>query len=208
MRRSLYPLASVGAVSLGLLVAGCGGSGSPAAPSTTSPAVTTSSSAAASTQSLVTAAVSGASALALTGTGGMNTPVQSACPNGGSVTFTFSNPSTLNGSTMTVNGRMEFNNCQSQGVTIQGDPYLQMSGTYSMPVSSGSATTASASQHMAGALRFTADGEQGRAQYDCSYAMTIQMGSGAPQVSMVATGTMAWEQPLGSTPVMRSCAAE
>ena len=114
----------------------------------------------------------------------------------------------MNGSTMAMTGRIEFNNCQSQNVAIQGDPYLEMSGVFSMPVSGGATTTASSSQHITGGLRFTSNGEQGRAQYDCAIAMTMQMSSGAPQVSMTASGTITWEQPLGSTPVTHSCSAE
>lgn len=109
---------------------------------------------------------------------------------------------------MAMTGRIEFNNCEAQNVTIQGDPYLEMSGTFSMPVSGGATTTASSSEHITGGLRFTSNGEQGRAQYDCSIAMTMQMSSGAPQVSMTASGTIMWEQPLGSAPVTYSCRVE
>jgi hypothetical protein len=47
---------------------------------------------------------------------------------------------------------------------------------------------------------------QGRVQFNCTTTTTISMSNGStPQFSMSASGTITFEQPLGSTPVVRPC---
>jgi hypothetical protein len=61
---------------------------------------------------------------------------------------------------------------------------------------------------MTGGLRFDAGATQGRAQYDCTHVMSFQIGNATqPQPSMpsiTSSGTMTWEQPLG-TMTVRPC---
>jgi hypothetical protein len=57
-----------------------------------------------------------------------------------------------------------------------------------------------------GGLRFDAGATQGRSQYDCTQVMSIQLtgGTAPAQVSVTSSGTITWEQPLGTVTV-RPC---
>jgi hypothetical protein len=59
---------------------------------------------------------------------------------------------------------------------------------------------------MTGGLRFEAGATQGRAQYDCTQALSLQFVNGTPSQpsSITSSGTITWEQPLGTVTV-RPC---
>jgi hypothetical protein len=62
---------------------------------------------------------------------------------------------------------------------------------------------------MTGGLRFdAAAGTSGRARYDCTMMISMQIGSdGTPaQPTITSSGTITWEQPLGTVAV-HSCGA-
>jgi hypothetical protein len=111
--------------------------------------------------------------------------------------------------TLTLSSRMEFNDCQSQSVLIQGDPYLETTSEYAFDTVPTSPTSAlpngSSTTRMTGGLRITSNGVQGRLRYDCSHVMTWQVLNGVPQFSTAASGTIVWEQPIGSEPRVRPC---
>src|SRR5262249_18465897 len=138
--------------------------------------------------------------------GGTSGVLTNACPGGGSMTLTFSaTPPAATSNTITTSARMDFSDCRSQSVTINGDPYLMMSSEYAFSPPTGSPTV-TATNRMTGGLRFDAGGVQGRAQYDCTQTMTMQIGSGGTPTpsAITSTGTITWEQPLG-TVTTRPC---
>ena len=50
------------------------------------------------------------------------------------------------------------------------------------------------------------NGVQGRVQFNCTTTVSISMANpSSPQVSVASSGTTTFEQPLGSTPVVRPC---
>jgi hypothetical protein len=65
-----------------------------------------------------------------------------------------------------------------------------------------------ATMSMTGGLRFDAGGTQGRARYDCTHVISMQIppvGAPAPTPpSMTSSGTITWEQPIGTVTV-RPC---
>jgi hypothetical protein len=129
------------------------------------------------------------------------------CPDGGSIVSTYSAAlPTGPGSTLTTTSKMEFNACKSQSVIMNGDPYLLSSGEHVMgPIVDNVLSSMASTMRITGGLRFDANGVQGRAQYNCTQVMTIQFsGNGPPQITMTSSGTITWEQPLG-TVTTRPC---
>ena len=186
------------------LAAGCGGS-SPSAPSTVTPPTSLSP---ATTQGIIGATLTQAtSALVSASSDGLSRVMTYTCPGGGSMTMTMTFNVTPTSGTVTSSSRTEFNACRSESVTIHGDPYLMMTGETVVvrgadPLTSSTTVT----MRMTGGLRFEAGATQGRAQYDCTHVMSFQIGNGAPthQPSITSSGTMTWEQPLGTVTV-RPC---
>ena len=89
-------------------------------------------------------------------------------------------------------------------MTINGDPAVLMEGTYTFGTASGTLPSSMTSTtRMTGGLRFDAAGVAGGARYDCTTTMSMQIGSnGTPaQPTVTSTGTITWEQPLGTVMV-------
>ena len=196
----------IAALTLGGLAAGCGGS-SPSAPSTVTPPTGLSP---ATTQGIIGATLTQAtSALVSASSDGLSRVMTYTCPGGGSMTMTmtFNLTPTVPSGTVTSSSRTEFSDCRSESVTIHGDPYLLMTGeTLIVRGSDGLTSSMTVTMRMTGGLRFEAGATQGRAQYDCTHVMSFQIGNGAPthQPSITSSGTMTWEQPLGTVTV-RPC---
>ena len=194
-------------IALGLL-AGCGGQGASAPSpltSSTPPGPGTSTA-----QSIVAATVSQAAMnTAMTiSQDGLSRTVTVPCADGGSMSMTFTSTTgaAVSGA-LTSSSRLEFTECRTQTVTINGDPALLMDGTYTFATATGSASsTMTATTRMTGGLRFDAAGTPGRARYDCTMMMSMQIGSNGPvaQPTIMSSGTITWEQPLG-TVVVRPC---
>lgn len=90
---------------------------------------------------------------------------------------------------------------------MNGDPALLMEGTYTFGTPTGTGASAmTATTRMTGGVRFDNAGVAGRARYDCTMTMSMQIGSdGTPALPVItSSGTMTWEQPLG-TVVVHSC---
>jgi hypothetical protein len=125
------------------------------------------------------------------------------CPEGGSITATYSGtlPPDLN-TPIATTSTIAFDDCQTQGVIVRGDPSLLTKGEHTFgPIVGGTLGSANARMQTTGGLRFETNGTHGRAQYDCTMAIAIQfVPAGPPQISVTSTGTIAWEQPLG-TPI-------
>jgi hypothetical protein len=131
------------------------------------------------------------------------------CPEGGSVTTTFNvtPPSTPAGA-VSLSSRLTFNACQTGSVTLQGDPYIDDSGQYTSVSNSDGSADLSITQQMTGGVSFTSSTVQGRAQYHCATVITMHYTPGAtgvPSMTTTSSGSITWEQPLGSTPVTRPC---
>ncbi len=63
-----------------------------------------------------------------------------------------------------------------------------------------------ATMRTTGGMRINSNGVQGRVQFNCTTTVSISMSNGSsPQVSVSSSGTTTFEQPLGSTPVVRPC---
>ncbi len=108
---------------------------------------------------------------------------------------------------LTTSSRIEFTDCRSQTVTINGDPAVMMDGTYTFATTTGNTPSSmTATTRMTGGLRFDTAGVPGRARYDCTLMMSMQIGSdGTPaQPTITSSGTITWEQPLGTVTV-RPC---
>ena len=102
---------------------------------------------------------------------------------------------------------LEFTDCRSQSVTINGDPAILMDGTFTLQRTTGGALSGiSAITRMTGGLRFDGPGGPGRGRFDCTMQMSLQVGSDGTitQPTFSASGTITWEQPLGTVSV-RSC---
>jgi hypothetical protein len=194
-----FPLLAFG------LAAGCGGS-SPSAPSTMTPPTGLSP---AATQGIVGTTLTQATSMVFsTAPDGLSRVMTQECPGGGSMTITVNvmTPAGPSG-TLTMSSRTEFNDCRSQTVTINGDPYLMMTGEHVFSRGAdGAPTSMTATIRMTGGLRFDAGGTPGRAQFNCTQVMSAQIASNGTlsQLSMTSSGTMTWEQPLGTVTV-RPC---
>jgi len=161
------------------------------------------------TQSIVAAAVSQAAMnTAMTvSTDGLSRTITLPCTDGGSMSMTFTTTTgTVPSGTFTSSSRMEFTECRVQTVTINGDPAIQMDGTYTVvTTSAGAPSSMTATTRMTGGLRFDAAGTPGRARYDCTMVISMQISNGTPgQPTITSSGTITWEQPLGKVAV-QSC---
>jgi hypothetical protein len=195
------------AIALGLAT-GCGGQ-SPSAPSSLPPSSPPGVGPAA-TQTIIGATLSQATNMVVTAVpgGGPSAVLTYACPGGGSMTMTYDAtlPSGPSG-TMTTSSRMDVTDCRSQNVTTNGDPYLSVAGEYVFaPVTDGVPSTMTATMRTSGGLRFDAAGTPGRARYDCTQVMSLELGDNGtpPKVSIASSGAITWEQPLGTVTV-RPC---
>jgi hypothetical protein len=127
------------------------------------------------------------------------------CSLGGSMKFTMTripDPPSFSSSS-----RMEYVNCNSGGLVLNGDPYLEMTSSYTSELpTDGVPGRATITTRMTGGVRFEMNGLRGRSQYDCTHVSTItySAGGGAPQFERHSTGTITWESPLGN-PVARPC---
>ena len=188
------------------LAAGCGGS-SPSAPSTVTPPTSVSP---ATTQGIIGATLTQATSVLVSATlDGLSRVITFPCPSGGSVTMTMTLTTVPTGPSRTVtsSSRTEFSDCRSESVTIHGDPYLMMTDeTVVVRGADPFTSSTTVTMRMTGGLRFEAGATQGRAQYDCTHVMSFEIGNGAPlhQPSITSSGTMTWEQPLGTVTV-RPC---
>ena len=185
-------------------VSACGG-GSPSAPSpVTSPGLSP-----VAAQSIIGATLTQASSMVITAAagGGFSNVLTYNCPGGGTMTMTFTSTTPVSSGPMSTSSRIEFSDCRSQTVTINGDPYLSMAGEYVFSTAGGGGPSSmTATTRMTGGLRFDAGGVQGRAQYNCTQTMSMQIANDGslPQPSITSTGTISWEQPLGTVTV-RPC---
>ena len=186
-------------IALGLL-AGCGGQG-PSAPSPLMPPGTS------TTQSIVAATVSQAAMnTAMTvSPDGLSRTITFPCADGGSMSIAVTTTTgAVQSGTLTSSSRIEFTECRRQTVTINGDPAILMDGAYTFGTATGSiASSVTATTRMTGGLRFDAAGTPGRARYDCTMMMSMQIGSNSPpaQPTITSSGTITWEQPLGTVAV-------
>jgi len=183
------------------LMAGCGGS-SPSAPSTASPPASVNP---AEAQGIVGATLTRATSVLLSATPGPSSVIP--CPGGGSMTMTTNVTLPADPSeTLTTSTRAEFNECRSQTVTINGDPYLAMAGEHAIVHGAdGLILGVTTTLRTTGGLRFDAGGTQGRARYDCTLVSSAPVVNGTPsQPSISSSGTITWEQPLGTVTV-RPC---
>src|SRR5262245_10496805 len=173
-------------------MAGCGDS--PSRPSSTG-----------ATEAVIASAVTQAVSQAAIFAPGSDAPntMPFPCPDGGTITATYNGtlPPDLN-TPIKSTSKIEFNDCRSQGVIVRGDPWLLTTGEHTFgPIVGGTLSSANSTMRITGGLRFETNGKPGRAQYDCTMAIAIQyVSTGPPQVSVTSTGTIAWEEPLG-TPV-------
>lgn len=194
-RRLRAPLILVG------LAAGCGGS-SPSAPSTGIPPANISP---AATLAIVGATLSQATNVVVTATpDGLSRATTYTCPGGGSITMTIHvTPPASPSGTVTTSTRAEVSDCRSQNVTINGDPYLTITGEHLFARGAdGLASSVTTTVRMTGGLRFDAGGTQGRARYDCTQLISVQIVNGTvAQPSITSSGTITWEQPLGTVAV-------
>ena len=187
------------AILVGLsLAAGCGES-----PSSPSPGQ------GASIQSAETAVIAAMSQatrqLALTPPNGPpGGPYTMPCADGGSMVLTMGPFSPPQDNVFRTSWRIEFRDCRNQTVTINGDPYLETSGEFVFPAPGGTESTSTS--RMTGGMRTDNSGVQGRVRFDCTITSRMRLVPGAPpEVTTSATGTTTYEQPLGSTPVVRPC---
>jgi hypothetical protein len=133
--------------------------------------------------------------------GSINVP----CPSGGSMTIT---PMSIGTPTpagdFSFTSRTEFKDCRSGAVSMNGDPYLENAASFSGL----STATMTSTVNTTGGIRFDVNGQQGRVQYNCTQTMTIQgpITPGVlPPMTISYSGSITWEQPLGSAPVTRAC---
>jgi hypothetical protein len=178
-------------IALGLLT-GCGGQ-APSAPSRLPS--TPSGPGTATTQSIVAATVSQAAMqTAMTvSPDGLSRTVTVPCADGGSMSMTFtSTTGAVPSGTFTSSSRIEFTECRTQTVTMNGDPALLIDGTYTFSPATGSPpSSVTATTRITGGLRFDAAGTAGRARYDCTLAISMQIGNGTPgQQTITSSGTI------------------
>ena len=181
---------------------GCGKS--PSSPSSVSG--TSSLAAESAVMSAVTQAMS---QIALVGrtTGDTSNTFTFPCTGGGSIVMTMNPLPQQQGNVFRSSSRIEFRDCRNQTVTINGDPYLDTSIELSFSTPGGGTGGDSVSTlRTTGGLRINSNGVQGRVQFNCTTTVSITMANGSsPQVSVSSSGTTTFEQPLGSTPVVRPC---
>jgi hypothetical protein len=183
------------------LAAGCGNS--PSSPSSVS-----SNSSVAAESAVMSAMAQAMSQTALAGRtiGDAPNTFTVPCAGGGSMVMTM-NPLPQQGNVFRSSSRIEFRDCKNQTVTINGDPYLDTSIELSFSSPAGGTSGDSVStMRTTGGMRMNSNGVQGRVQFNCTTTVSISMVNGSShQVSVSSTGTTTFEQPLGSTPVVRAC---
>lgn len=196
---------SFGAFLLIGLLAGCGGQ-SPSAPSVLTPS-TLANPGASTAQSLVASAVNQAAMNTATlPPFALSRTTTSSCADGGTMSITFDGGGGTSGP-FTSSSRLEFTDCRNQGVTMNGEPAILLDSTVTLTRPTGTGpTSVSVTSHMSGGVRFDAPGSTGRARYDCTMTLSVQVASdGTPsQQTFAYSGTMTWEQPLGTVTV-RAC---
>jgi len=184
------------------LAAGCGGS--PSSPSSGS--VTSSLAAESAVMSAMAQAMSQLAIVAPTSGDALNT-LTMPCAGGGTIVLTMG--TTLPPQQTNVyrsSSRVEFRDCKNQAVTINGDPYLETSAEHSFPgLLSGPGGDSISTLRTTGGMRIDSGGVQGRVQFNCTMTVSVNTATRPPQVSMTSSGTITFEQPLGSTPVVRPC---
>jgi hypothetical protein len=187
-------------IALGLLT-GCGGQ-SPSAPSSSGPG-------ASNPLSIVATSVSQAAMTTVIAPDALSRTLTYSCDGGGSTSITVSSTGAGQSGPFTSSSRIEFTDCRSQTVTINGDPAILIDGTSTVETATGSnQKTVTATMRMTGGLRVDAAGTpSGRARYDCTMVMSVQIGSnGIPaQQTFTSSGTITWEQ--GGTVTVHSCGA-
>ena len=133
---------------------------------------------------------------------GSSRTISFPCADGGSMSMTFDNPTGfVTSGPITTSSRIEFTDCRNQTVTINGDPAILMAGTYTFGTASGNTPSSMTSTtRMTGGLRLDGQAASGRARYDCTTTMSMQMSSTGPvtQPTVTSSGTITWEQPLGT----------
>lgn len=147
----------------------------------------------------------GQMALAGPVTGGTSNTITVPCPGGGSMVMTM-NPGQL-GDVYRSSSRIEFRDCRNGSITMNGDPYLDssMEGSFAS-LGGGTSGTSVLKMTTTGGMRMSSNGIQGRVGFNCTTTVTMtSTGAAQPQVSISSSGTMTFEQPLGSTPVTRPC---
>jgi hypothetical protein len=184
------------------LCVGCGG-GTPTAPSAAS-----SDSSATAVQTVVAQALTQA-ALTVPTAGMLMGPLTMPCPDGGVMVMTYGPLPPGLTSPISTTSRIEYRDCRSGGTLINGDPYLELASEYKMApigqIGSASAMSWTSTMRQTGGLLFTTNGVQGRATFDCTVETSVVSTSGTtPQVTRRSSGTITWEQPLGS-PTVRPC---
>lgn len=187
------------------LLLGCGGRG-PSAPSSIPPS---SGPGISTTQSIVAAVLSKAATntAATISQNGPSRTITFPCADSGSMSTTVTSAGDITSSAFTSSSRIDFTDCRSQNVTINGDPAILMDGTYTFEsTASGAVSGMTATTRMTGGVRFDAAGTSGRARYDCTMLLSMRIGSdGTPgQPTITSSGTITWEQPLGTVTV-HSC---
>ena len=181
------------------LVAGCGQSPS-------SPSLASGTSTAPVEAAVRAAMVRAMNQAALGATGNPTNGFTVPCDNGGSMVMTTDplsqKPPNVFGATM----RIEFIDCTHETVTLNGDPYLSMTIQSSYPMGFGTGGETVLTIQTTGGVRLASNGVQGRAQFNCSStATTTAANTPSAQVTMTSTGSVTFEQPLGTTPVVRPC---
>ena len=194
-RRSLFAiLVSVS------VAAGCGGS--PSAPSSNSG---TSSLAAESAVMSAMAQAMGQIAIIGPSAGDPPNTLTMPCASGGSIVIIIDPLPPQEKTVLRSSSRIEFRDCKNQTSTLNGDPYLQTSAEHSFPTPAGTGGDSISTLRTTGGLRFDNSGVQGRVQFNCTMTVNVRSVNGQTQSSATWTGTTTFEQPLGSTPVVRPC---
>jgi len=194
-RRSLFAiLVSVS------VAAGCGGS--PSAPSSNSG---TSSLAAESAVMSAMAQAMGQIAIIGPNAGDPPNTLTMPCASGGSIVIIIDPLPPQEKTVLRSSSRIEFRDCKNQTSTLNGDPYLQTSAEHSFPTPAGTGGDSISTLRTTGGLRFDNSGVQGRVQFNCTMTVNVRSVNGQTQSSATWTGTTTFEQPLGSTPVVRPC---
>ena len=130
----------------------------------------------------------------------------SPCAGGGSIVMTMNPLPPQQPNVFRSSSRIEFHDCRNQAVTINGDPYLDTGMDLSFSVPTGGTGGDSVSTlRTTGGMRISSNGTQGRVQFNCTMTVSVHSVNGSPQTSMTSSGTTTFEQPIGSTPVVRPC---
>ena len=85
---------------------------------------------------------------------------------------------------------MTFTNCVAVAITIQGDPYMSMSGQFSFL---NNVPSSQSTFRTGGGITFTFNGVRGSAQYNCTDTINLQTGA------FSSSGSVSWQYPVGTT---------